>query len=171
MLSREEVEAYCKEYYEPIYKYCMLFLVDREDTEDATQETFVAFSQKGHLIDKEHISPWLFRTAHNMVLRQCKKRALKTERECVFDEALLEASRRFTRFEEDMVSCYAERYVNEVYERLSEREKELFDLFSDNRLKTGDVACFLGIDPHTCSMRKLRLKEKCRDILKEILFY
>ena len=171
MLSKEEVEAYAKEYYVPIYKYCLHFLSNKEDAEDATQETFVVFSRKGHLIDEEHIKMWLFRTAHNMILREYKRRYIKTNKECVFDEALLEASRRFTSFEEDMVSYYGERYINEVYNRLSDREKEVFDLYSDGTLKTAAISQILGIEPQASSMRKNRLKEKCRDILKEILFY
>lgn len=171
MLSKEEVEAYCKEYYVPVYKYCMFFLSNKEDAEDATQETFVVFSKKGHLIDEEHIKTWLLRTAHNMILREYKKRYIKTNKECIFDEALLEASRKFTSFEEDMVSYYGERHIKEVYSRLSDREKELFDLYSDGTVKTGEISKLLGLEPHACSMRKKRLIEKCRDIMKEILFY
>lgn len=171
MLSKEEVESYCKEYYVPIYKYCFYFLSNKEDSEDATQETFVVFSKKGHLIDEKHVRTWLFRTAHNMILRQYKKRYTKTNQECVFDEALLEASQKFISFEEEMVSYYGERHIEEVYSRLNDREKELFDLYSDGTLKTGQISNLLGVDPHTCSMRKKRLKEKCREIMLEILFY
>ena len=171
MLSKEEVEAYCKEYYVPVYKYCMRYLSNKEDAEDATQETFVIFSKKGHLIDKEHIKPWLLRTAHHMILREYKKRYTKTNKECIYDEDLLEASRKFISFEEDMVSYYGERHIKEVYDRLSDREKEVFDLYSDGNLKTVEISQMLGIEPHACSMRKKRLIEKCRDIMKEILFY
>lgn len=171
MLSKEEVEEYCREYYVPIYKYCLHFLSNKEDAEDATQETFVVFSKKGHLIEREHIKTWLLRTAHNMILREYKNRYTKTQKECVFDEDLLEASRRFTSFEEDMVSYYGERHIKDVYDRLTDREKELFDLYSDGTLKTGQIANLLGLDQHACSMRKKRLIEKCRDIMKEILFY
>jgi len=154
LLSKEELEAYCKEYYVPVYKYCMFFLSDKEDTEDATQETFRVFSEKGYLIDEEHIKPWIFRTAHNMILREYKKRYIKMDKECVFDEALLEASRKFTSFEEDMVSYYGERYIKEVYNRLSDREKELFDLYSDGALKTGEISQMLGLEPHACSTKE-----------------
>lgn len=171
MLKKEEVEAYCKEYYSEIYRYCLYFLANKEDAEDATQETFVVFSKKGHLIDREHIRSWLYRAAHNMVLREYKKKYIKTNKECVFDEELLEASRKFTSFEEDMVSYYGERYIKEVYERLTDREKELFDLYCDGTLKTGEISRMLGIEPHACSMRKKRLIDRCRDIMKEILFY
>ncbi len=171
LLSKEEIEVCCNEFYISVYRYCLYFLSDKEDAEDATQETFVAFSRKGHLIEREHIKSWLFRTAHNMVLRKYRERYNKTNRESFCNEAILEASAKFTRFEEDMVSYYGERYVKEVYSRLSDREKELFDLYSDGTLKTGQIAEMLGIDSHTCSMRRKRLKDKCRDIMMEILFY
>lgn len=114
---------------------------------------------------------WLFRTAHYMVLREYTKRCKKSDKECVFNEELLEASRKFTSFEENMVSYYGEKYINEVYSRLSDREKELFDLYSDGTLKTAAISQLMGLEPHACSMRKKRLIEKCRDIMKEILFF
>lgn len=171
MLNKEELEAYCKEYYADVYRYCLCCLSNKEDAEDATQDTFVVFSKKGHLLDEIHIKPWLFRTAHHMILRAYKKRYTKTNKECVYDEALLEASRRVRTFEEDIVSYYGERYEKEVYERLSERDKEFFELYGDGFLKTGAIAQLLGLDPHACSMGKGRLIERCRDIMKEILFY
>lgn len=171
MLSEEEVEVYAKKYYVQVYKYCLYFLSNKEDAEDATQNTFVVFANKGDRLEEEHIRGWLLSTAHKMVLREYKKRYMRTNRECVFSEALLEASSKFSNFDESMVSYYAERYIKEVYSRLSDREKELFDLYSDGTLKTGQISQLLGLDPHACSMRKKRLIEKCRDIIKEILFY
>ena len=149
----------------------MYYLNNKEDAEDATQETFVVFSRKGHLLEPCHIESWLYTTANHMVLHQYKKRYIKSDKECEFNEGLLEASRKFTTFEENMVSYYGERHIKDVYERLSDREKELFDLYSDGSLKTGEISQMLGLDPHACSMRKKRLTEKCRDIMKEILFY
>ena len=171
MLSKDDVEAYCKEYYSPIFKYCMSFLSNKEDAEDATQETFVTFSKKGHLIDEKHVKLWLYRTAHYKILQEYKKRYLKKDNECDFSEELMEASYKFSSFEENMISYYGERYAKAVYDRLSDREKELFELYSDGTLKTGEISKILGVDPHACSMRKKRLIEKCKDIMREILFY
>ena len=171
MLGKEELEAYCQEYYADVYRYCLRCLSNKEDAEDATQDTFVVFSKKGHLLDEIHIKPWLFRAAHYMILRAYKKRYAKADKECVYDEALLEVSRKFRTFEEDVVSYYGERYEKEVYERLSERDKDLFELYGDGLLKTGAISQLLGLDPHACSMGKRRLVERCRDIMKEIMFY
>ncbi len=171
MLSKQELESYCNEYYDPVYRYCMSRLSNKEDAEDATQETFAVFSKKGHLLDEIHIRPWLLTTAHHMVLKEYKRRSVVQDKECVFDEEMLELSRKFRSFEEGIVNYYAERYIEEIYARLSAREKELFDLFSDNTLRQGQIAQMLGMEIHACSMRKKRLKEKCRDIMMEILFY
>lgn len=171
MLGKEELEAYCQKYYADVYRYCLRCLSNKEDAEDATQDTFVVFSKKGHLLDEIHIKPWLFRAAHYMILRAYKKRYAKADKECVYDEALLEVSRKFRTFEEDVVSYYGERYEKEVYERLSERDKDLFELYGDGLLKTGAISQLLGLDPHACSMGKRRLVERCRDIMKEIMFY
>lgn len=171
MLSKDELEAYSKEYYLIIFKYCYKRLNDKEDAEDATQDTFMIFNQKGHIIDKEHVAAWLFATAHNIILREYKKRYLNKENVCPFDEEMEALSHKVRTIEDDMVNYYTERYIDEIYSRLSDKEKEFFDLFSDCTLKTGQIAQMMGMDPHACSMRKKRLKEKCKDIMLEILFY
>lgn len=171
MLSKEELEGYCREYYLPVYKYCMSRLSNKADAEDATQEAFMIFSRKGHLLNREHIKPWLLTTAHHMVLKEYKRRTVAKDKECVFDEEMLELSRKVRTFEEDLVDYYIDKYIADIYERLNEKEKELFDLYSDGNIKTGQIAQIMGLEPHTCSMRKKRLKEKCREIMIEILFY
>lgn len=171
MLSKEELDAYCQEYYEPVFKYCMRRLSKKEDAEDATQETFVVFSRKSHLIEEEHVSGWLFATAHNIVLKEYRKRSKNKDRMLEFDDEITSLSVRVRSFEEEMVSYYMERFVEEIYSRLSDREKELFDLCSGGNLKTGQISKILGLETTACSMRKKRLKEKCRDIMMEILFF
>ncbi len=171
MLSKEEQEAYCKKYYLLVYKYCLYALSNKEDAEDATQETFVVFSKKGHMLEERHIKPWLLSTAHNMVLKEYRKRTVAKNKLIVFDEEMTELSRKVRTFEEDIIDYYVVKYIEDVYARLSDREKELFDLYSDGTLKTAQIAQIMGLDSHTCSMRKTRLKEKCRDIMMEILFY
>lgn len=171
MLSKEELEAYCREYYLPVYKYCTSRLSNKEDAEDATQETFVIFSYKGHLLEEKHISSWLLTTAHHMVLKEYKRRSIVKDKVCVFDEEMTELSRKVRNVEEDLVDYYIEKHIEDIYVRLSDREKELFDLCSDGTIKTGQIAQILGLDAHACSMRKKRLKEKCREIMLEILFY
>lgn len=171
MLSKEELKGYSELYYAPVYKYCMKRLSNKEDAEDATQETFEIFNRKGSLLQPEHVQAWILTTAHHMVLKEYKRRTCEKDKECIFDEDMIELSRKVRYFEEDLVDCYIDEYIAEIYERLNTRDKELFDLYIDGNIKTGEIAQILGIDPHACSMRKKRLKEKCREIMQEILFY
>ena len=166
MLSKQETEEYCREYYLPIYKYCMSRLSNREDTEDAVQETFTVFAAKAHMLEKEHIKAWLFATAHNMVLKCYRNRQIDNERH----DRIAEASEKVHQIEEELVSFYLEKYIGQIYERLNEREKRLFDLCSDGSLSPGQITELMGLEAHTCSMRKKRLKEKCREIMLEMLF-
>lgn len=171
MLSKEDFEAYCKEYYTIVYKYCYKRLSNKEDAEDATQQAFLIFYTKCSLLEREHIKAWLLTTAHHMVLKEYKRRSRTINKECLFDEEMTELSKKVRSFEEDLIDYYAEKYIDEIYSRLSIKEKELFDLYSDGNIKTAEIAKIMGLEPHACSMRKKRLIEKCRDIMLEILFY
>lgn len=170
MLSKEELEAYSKEHYSLIYRYCLNRLSNKEDAEDATQETFVVFYKKGEFLEQEHIKAWLLATAHYMILKEYKRRSVLKNKEVVFDDEMFEISQMVKTFEENLIDYYLEKYVDEIYVRLSDKEKELFDLYSRGDMKTGEIANLLGLEPHACSMRKKRLVERCKDILKEFLF-
>lgn len=171
MLTKEKMEEYSKEYYFPVYKYCMSKLSNRQDAEDAVQETFLVFSNKGHLLEEQHIKAWLFAVAHNMIMKEYKRRLVAKDKKIVFDEAMTEHSKKITTIEESLVDYYFERFEDEIYSRLTDKEKDLYDLYSDGNIKTGQIAQIMGLEPHACSMRKKRLKEKCREIMMEILFY
>ena len=171
MLSKEELEAYSREYYSMVFRFCMSRLSNKADAEDAVQNTFAAFSEKAHLIKPEFVKPWLLRTAHHSVLKEYRRLYKEKDFVPIINEETLELSKKVRTFEEDMVDCYIEKYLEEIYEKLNEREKALFDLYSDGNIKTGQIANLIGIEPHACSMRKKRLKEKCREIMQEILFY
>ncbi len=171
MLSKEEMEECCRENYSLVFRYCLRQLSNRRDAEDATQETFVIFSRKSHLVEKKYVTPWLLTTAHHMVLREYRRRTVNKGKEVSLREDTLVASQKIRSFEEDLIDCYIDKYVDEIYAQLNEREKELFELWSDGTKKTGEIAQLLGIEPHACSMRVKRLKEKCREIMSEILFY
>lgn len=170
-MTKEELDRYCSEYYPCILKFCMRRLSKKIDAEDAAQETFLIFSEKGDMLKPDHIKAWLLTTANHIVLRIYTKQSLTNKNEVELTDENMDLCGRFISFEEDLVDYYIDEYISQVYERLNEKEKQLFDLLSDCNLKTGDIAQILGLDPHAISMRKKRLKEKCREIMLEILFY
>lgn len=172
MLSEEQLEAYSKEYYNVVYKYCMKYLGNKEDAEDATQTTFLEFSKKHeNIISEEHIKPWIYAVAKNIIMREYTKRKRKLGKESVFDEELFEGNMRCSRFEDGIVDVYGEKFEREIYESMSPGEREIYDLYTDDLLKPHEKAKILGISGHASSMKGHRLKERFRDKLKEKLFY
>ncbi len=171
MLSKEEVEACCEEYYSSVFRFCMRLLNNKEDAEDATQETFTVFSKKGQMIESDHAKAWVFATAYHMIQKEWTRRTLAKKKEEPLDDEALVLANKIQSFEKDIIDYYAERYVEEIRSRLTEKEKQLFDLYSDGTLKTGRIAQILALEPHACSMRKKRLIERCREITLEILFF
>ena len=60
-------EAIYEEYYDRIYKYVYSLLLNREDAEDVTEETFLAaYAAYGSYdSNKASVATWLARIAHN----------------------------------------------------------------------------------------------------------
>lgn len=170
MLNQEELAEFSKQHYPMVLKYCSKRLSNSEDAKDLTQEVFLVFTQKCHLIEEEHVVPWLFATAHKMLLREYKKHAQNSGRSFSYNESVDELAKKIKVIEDDIIDYYSEKYVDEIYSRLTPSEKKMFDLFSDGTIKTGEIAKIVDIEPHACSMRKKRLKEKCCDIMEEIIF-
>ena len=171
MLSKEELEEYSRIYYSLVFRFCYTRLLNKADAEDVTQETFVVFSEKGHLLDPEYVQPWLLTTAHHKVLKEYRRRSHKNDGEIALSDDMHELNFKVSTFEDDLVDFYMERFIDEIYSRLNEREKELFNLCCDGNIKTAQIAQIMGLEPHACSMRKKRLKERCREIMLDILFY
>ena len=90
------------------------------------------------MLESKHIKAWLFATAHHMVLKEYRRRSFEKDKCCLNDE-MTGISCKVRNFEEDLIDCYIDKYITEIYEKLNEREKELFDLCSDGNMKTGDV--------------------------------
>ena len=63
------------DYHQPLYRYCLAIVGDRQDAEDALQETMIKVlrSLPG---EKREIAlrPWLYRIAHNESIDQLRRR-------------------------------------------------------------------------------------------------
>jgi len=170
LLNDKQMEAYARQYYNDIFRYCMWKLNNREDAKDATQEAFLVFSIKGHLIDEKHVRPWLYVTANYMVLRMYRKRQTEQGILKEYKDDVPELVQKLSSVEEDVIDLYGERYIEEIYSRFNEKERMLYDVFKECDGKTALMARALDITPHACSMRKKRLKDRCREIMLEIMF-
>lgn len=171
LISKEEMDKICEEHYSYILKLCRSRLKNKEDAEDVTQETFLLFSERAHIIEDRYIKTWLATVAVNKIKNIYAKRHKERERLLEYDDEMVNLEEKASTLQSDIATLYAEKYIDETYNRLTDKEKVLFDMVADGMKKEGEIAEELGIGDHACYMRKNRLKTKVTDIIRELLFY
>jgi DNA-directed RNA polymerase specialized sigma24 family protein len=73
--DREAFAGIYDRYADRLFDFCMSVLRDRQDAEDAVQDTFVLVAQRlGQLNDPERLRPWLYAVARSVALRRAKAR-------------------------------------------------------------------------------------------------
>jgi RNA polymerase sigma-70 factor (ECF subfamily) len=160
-------------YYNKIYKYCynMLYFKHNE-AEECTQNTFLKAYEN---LDKlyTHINPagWLYKTAHNFVMRSKVKMSK--------DSILIE-------YNDTIVMSYCEDIINDIEEsiilsdneieecvnlilsNLSSKEYDLYNMFYVKKMAIKDIALSLNTTPGSCRIRLFRLRKTIKDIVKQI---
>lgn len=149
-------------YYDRVYKYAYTILLNKEDAEDVTAETFLAAYRNYSRYDAEKasIATWLTRIAHNRAVNLRRSAAYAKRAE--WTEALDRTSdgTDFTgRVENDDT-------VLRLYARLRPEERELLNMRYVMELKDREIGGLLGLSDKTVNKRFQRLLVKCRGILK-----
>src|SRR6266516_2634321 len=73
--DREAFADVYDRYADRLFDFCMSVLRDRQDAEDAVQDTFVLVAQRlGQLNDPERLRPWLYAVARSVALRRVRAR-------------------------------------------------------------------------------------------------
>lgn len=81
------------QYYQPIYRFIYRHLGDRETSKELTSEVFkrlVITCQKKNIY-KAQVSPWLYRTAHNLLIDHYRKQSHRNH--LPLDEEMAEKSK------------------------------------------------------------------------------
>ena len=140
-------------YYDRIYKYVFTLLLNKEDAEDVTADTFLAAFRSYSSYDpsKASIRTWLTRIAHNRAINlvrsaaYTKAKALPEPLEFASDPA------DFTGNVEDSV------LVMRLYAKLLPEERELLNMRYVMELKYKEIGDLLGVPERTVSKRIQRL--------------
>src|SRR2546421_9813028 len=73
--DREAFAGIYDRYADRLFDFCMSVLRDRQDAEDAVQDTFVLVARRlGQLNDPERLRPWLYAVARSVALHRAKAR-------------------------------------------------------------------------------------------------
>ena len=156
-------EAVYDEWYDRIYKYAFTLLLNKEDAEDVTADTFVSAYQNFLAYDasKGSMGAWLMRIAHNRAvnLMRSSYRTRRAELPQDWQDSALRGDDDFTRQIEDAET------VLKLYARLEIKERELLNLRCVLGLKDKEIGELLGLAEKTVNKRYHRLLTKCRMIL------
>ena len=148
MLSKEELEAYSKEYYADVYRYCLCCLSNKEDAEDATQEVFARFFRT--LNQYQHYGKaqnYLYVIAAN-ICRDFYRKPEEVSVEELPDEPILEMEPLDLRLD-----------VHQALEKLPTELREVTILFFFQEVKQKEIAKILNIGLPLVKYRIKRAKE------------
>lgn len=167
MLSEDRIKELIKDYYKNIYAFCLTQLEDADDAHDAVQSVFTLMIERADKLEDNHMKAWLFEVAARSVrniLRQRKRRAKFISFEESYDDIILLEDSSFD-FERDSVSekeILAEKEI--ILAELSDKERELYQLIYNDKLKQKEISQVLGISLKAVSVRSYRLREKIKKL-------
>lgn len=150
--EKRHVEYAVEKYSKMLFRICFSILCNREDAEDALQETFLKYMTKAPLFrDGDHEKAWLIKVATNTSKNMCR---YNTRRECTDISELKEIG-----VEDADISS-----LNVVL-KLDVKYRIVLDLFYIEGYKSREIAQILDISP--AAVRK-RLQYARQELKKEI---
>ena len=156
-------EAVYDAYYDRLFKYAFTLLLNREDAEDVTEETFITAYENFGSYDpsRASVATWLTRIAHNRAVNLLRSAAHR-KRCDLPEEWAPEASGP------DMIGrAEASDAVVRLYARLRPDEREFLNMRYVMELRDGEIAALLGLQEKTVNKRYQRLLAKCRLIMND----
>ena len=150
-------------YYDRIYKYALTLLLNREDAEDVTADTFLAAYRNYSSYDpsRASIRTWLTRIAHNRAINLVRSASYTKQK--AMPEPLEFASdpTDFTG------SVEGSELVMRLYTRLLPEERELLNMRYVMEMKYKEIGDLLGLSDKTVNKRVQRLIARCRILLND----
>ncbi len=151
LAERRHIEYAVEKYSQMLFRICFSIVCNKEDAEDALQETFLAYMTKAPVFtDSEHEKAWLIKVATNNSKTICRYR-LRHGHENLDDLKHIGVS------EDD-------REIFIAIMKLPSKYKIVLDLFYLEGYKSNEIAHILGISPE--NVRK-RLQNGRRLLKKE----
>jgi RNA polymerase sigma-70 factor (ECF subfamily) len=155
-------DALVATYYQPLYKFAYSLSKSPDDASDLTQQTFLIWAEKGHMLrDPSKVKSWLFTSLYREFLRQNRRGQKVT----AIDQEILQ-----TKHDPDLVSSVRQMEGNEALEALQELDdvyREPLTLFYLENLAYKEIAAVLDIPIGTVMSRLARGKAQLKSHLSE----
>ena len=153
-------EEIYEKYYDRVYKYAFTLLLNKENAEDVTSETFLAAYVSFGSYDETRasVATWLTRIAHNRAVNLMRSAEYSRRTELPENYEYPDPSDHIGKAE-------ASDTVLRLYARLRPDERELLNMRCVMELKDREIAVLTGVPEKTVNKRYQRLLAKCRSLL------
>lgn len=160
MRAQEEILRLYEEYADMVFRICFIHLKNRQDSYDATQETFLKLMQNNKPFESsEHAKAWLIKVAGNI----CKNMLTSFwNKNRTGDDVLLLISQGETN------ESTNQNEVMEAILNLPEKYKDLVYLHYYEGYSIEEIAKMMGKNPSTLRSRLSRAKSLLKDDLMHV---
>jgi RNA polymerase sigma-70 factor (ECF subfamily) len=150
------------DYFEPVFRYCLRCLGDREAAADATQEIFARVLAALPRYQERAFRPWLFTIAHNVIVDIHRRRGRRPA------EVPLEAAARRPQAiptpEEEAIAADARQTVRRYLAQLPADQRAVIELRLAD-LKGQEVADALACSLGTVKITQHRALRRLRELM------
>ena len=138
--ERRHIEHAVNQYSQMLFRICFSIVCNKEDAEDALQETFLAYMTKAPVFrDSEHEKAWLIKVATNTSKNICRYRLYHG---CENLDDL-----------KDIGVLDADMGIFEAIMKLPQKYKIVLDLYYLEGYKSNEIAHIIGISPENVRKR------------------
>ncbi len=158
-------ELYAR-YRQRVFVYCLQFLQNREQAEDAFQDTFVKIYRHQHEFEtKENIAAWVFTVARNTCLNAVRDRGIAQRHvEYVDPEALQVHPAGMP-----AVECDVREFIEWAIAKLPTEQREALVLRELQDMTYEEIAKITGASLANVKVRIFRARQRMRKLLGPIL--
>ena len=144
-----------------VYAYCRRYLGNREEAQDAFQETFVKFYNSAFQErNMTNVSAFLLKIARN----QCSNAKRKDKEVTIFEDYMLPETGGNKNEKEELLEL-----IKMAMELLPDEYKDIFILREYDGLSYSEIAELTGMSMPAVKVRIFRAKKKVREILAPYL--
>lgn len=163
--DREAFAGMYDRYADRLFDFCMSVLRDRQDAEDAVQDTFVLVAQRlGQLNDPERLRPWLYAVARSVALRRAKAR-----KRIVPDTEVSDMPDPSAGPQREAEQAALRELVWSAAAGLSERDRALLDLHLRQGLDGAELGEAMGVTANNAYVMLTRLRDQVERSLGALL--
>ena len=163
--DREAFAGIYDRYADRLFDFCMSVLRDRQDAEDAVQDTFVLVAQRlGQLKDPERLRPWLYAVARSVALRRANAR-----KRVVLDAEVSDMPDPSAGPQRAAEQAALRELVWSAAAGLSERDRALLDLHLRQGLDGADLGEAMGVNAGHAYVLLTRLRDQVERSLGALL--